>query len=119
MEYDWRPDCGSCGKKHTKNIRTSRDGVFYCSGCWKWIGKGYSVEEITECRKKTSCDILGIAGKVSKTGLVIDHCHETGKIRGVISHNVNKAEGFLRAAAKESGMTIREVSEKLLKYLGE
>ena len=36
---------------------------------------------------------------------VLDHCHKTGKIRGVLHRNCNSTEGRVRSARQRSGMT--------------
>ena len=42
--------------------------------------------------------------------LVVDHCHETGKVRGLLCHNCNRALGLL----KDNKVAI----QKALEYLG-
>lgn len=118
-ENDWRPTCPCCGRKALNNIRMRVDGIIHCQSCKKYLTLGNSPEVVRDAANKTSCDILRIPGKQSRTGLHIDHCHETGKIRGTIHSTLNTAEGQIRKASKLSGLTMREVCEKLLEYLGE
>ena len=58
------------------------------------------------------CDVdvtLSIARNDTTRG-VIDHCHNTNRIRGILCHNCNKALGLV----KEKTDTLR----KMIRYLG-
>ena len=50
-----------------------------------------SVEEYTEYMKNAECSICE-----SKERLVLDHCHNSGKIRGVLCRTCNTGIGHLR-----------------------
>lgn len=50
-----------------------------------------SVEEYNEYMTDAECSICE-----SKERLVLDHCHNSGKIRGVLCHNCNVGIGNLR-----------------------
>lgn len=119
MDTDWRPTCPCCGRKTLNNIRMRIDGEIHCQTCKKYRSLGNSLEVVKDAMAKTSCDITGIEGKQGLKGLHVDHCHETGKVRGTIHRTLNVAEGQIRKASEISGLTIREVCEKLLEYLGE
>lgn len=43
-----------------------------------------------------ACEVCGVSHEDSVRGLMIDHDHKTGKIRGVLCKNCNLAEGFTR-----------------------
>ena len=42
------------------------------------------------------CKICGIHKDDTKMGLVIDHCHKTLEVRGLLCHNCNVALGHLK-----------------------
>ena len=48
--------------------------------------------------QKGKCKICGSEGfkmaEYHKTLLVVDHCHETGKVRGLLCHNCNRGLGL-------------------------
>jgi len=61
------------------------------------------------------CGICGSEGFLMnpdrhKARLVVDHCHDSGKVRGLLCHNCNRALGLF----KDSTDTI----QKALNYLG-
>ena len=51
------------------------------------------------------CDICG--QEPSKRKLVLDHCHETGKLRGLLCGNCNKGLGFFKDNAAILELAIR------------
>jgi hypothetical protein len=55
---------------------------------------GVTIEQIEELREKqnNTCAICG--GPPTKNGLVIDHCHATGKFRGLLCNGCNSGIGF-------------------------
>lgn len=66
----------------------------------KWYMKkqyGITVEEYDEmlARAENKCEICGVHQKDLKKKLVIDHCHDTGKLRGMLCHACNLAIGKL------------------------
>ena len=58
---------------------------------------GITVEEYDEmlARAENKCEICGVHQKDLKKKLVIDHCHDTGKLRGMLCHACNLAIGKL------------------------
>ena len=51
------------------------------------------------------CDICG--HEPGKRKLVLDHCHETGKLRGLLCGNCNKGLGFFKDNASVLELAIR------------
>lgn len=60
---------------------------------WKQKGGVASFEEYQAAWTKTHCDCCGVSFEEREK--TIDHCHETGKLRGTLCHNCNVAEGLL------------------------
>ena len=60
---------------------------------WKRKGGNASYEEYTEAYNKTHCDCCGAS--FEDRAKHVDHCHETGKLRGTLCHNCNVADGLL------------------------
>ena len=55
---------------------------------------GITVEEVRDLRK-LPCRICGTEKCKSGRAIAIDHCHETGRIRGVLCANCNTGIGLL------------------------
>jgi hypothetical protein len=69
-------------------------------------------EEMVE-KQNNKCLICGneplIDGKIQNRSLHIDHCHKTGKIRGLLCHLCNRGIGLFRER--------KDLIEKALKYI--
>lgn len=63
---------------------------------------GLTYKEVLKLRKKQNelCAICGEKGFMMndrvKSPLNVDHCHETGKIRGLLCHNCNRGLGLFQ-----------------------
>ena len=55
---------------------------------------GIPLEQVQELRSITHCEICGVELQhYQKGGACIDHCHTTGKVRGILCSSCNKALG--------------------------
>lgn len=102
--------CEECGKIAWEN------GYFMRT--YGLSRKGY--ERMFE-EQEHKCKICGDGGfrinsKTEKT-LCVDHCHETGAIRGLLCHNCNRALGLLRDKKEllQSAIEYLERSETIRK----
>jgi hypothetical protein len=59
------------------------------------------------------CELCGADGSKSKKGLHIDHCHDTGRVRGVLCNHCNR-----QIAGFEAIMKDRNLHCKVVAYLG-
>ena len=57
---------------------------------------GISYEQAKELRSVTHCQICGVELGRGKNQFAIDHCHETGQVRGVLCGLCNKGLGMFR-----------------------
>ena len=56
---------------------------------------GISIEEVQRLRSIPNCEICGAELQhYTKNGSAIDHCHTTGKVRGMLCGSCNKALGL-------------------------
>ena len=132
-KFKKRPEktCGVCGTVFRPRVIRQT----YCStGCntkaWEtgyfMRTYGLSREEYDRLFQEQNhrCKICGIKGfrinsKTEKT-LCVDHCHTTGKIRGLLCHNCNRALGLLRDSKNllQSALSYLEGSETIRKEYG-
>jgi predicted nucleic acid-binding Zn ribbon protein len=99
--------CRNCGKKFTPNAPSE----LFCSDECKdvasasaYLKRNYNIDYRTYLsmliEQNHKCKICGGEGflmrKHHKTKLVVDHCHSTGKVRGLLCHNCNRALGLLQ-----------------------
>lgn len=67
--------------------------------------------EFISARADGKCEICGGRGFLMrewhKSYLVIDHCHSTGDVRGLLCHNCNRALGLLQDSVENLKSAIR------------
>lgn len=95
-------NCNFCGELYKPKGPASR----FCSPpCRKHnrrqIQYGLSKKAYLRLLSKEVCDICGEDGFVMdasryNSGLVVDHCHQTGIVRGLLCHNCNRALGLFQ-----------------------
>lgn len=105
--YFHEKPCKECGNLFTPTAPSE----LYCSDLCKDKGSasaylirnyGISYEEYMRMHSEQGgkCKLCGGEGflmrKHHKTKLVVDHCHSTGKIRGLLCHNCNRALGLMQ-----------------------
>ena len=81
-----------------------------CRDCYTEDGERYRFglgrEEVRALRSREVCDLCGNPGSPRK-GLYIDHCHETGKVRGHLCSPCNAALGLM----KDNAALLRRAAE--------
>lgn len=79
---------------------------------------GLSLEQYDELLKKQegSCAICGSSDSRSTrtSNLFVDHCHTTGKIRGLLCHHCNIALGYMEDDIERLRKMIEYISDKSL-----
>jgi hypothetical protein len=113
------PRCPSCGETSIAKFYVDKEGKRtnrYCRECHKeackkrWHARtlldrrssrnykyGISKEELVSLylQQNNKCAICGDEPKTER-GLHVDHCHKTGKVRGLLCHGCNTGIGALR-----------------------
>ena len=88
-------ECKSCKKERAK--------VYYNNNTDKWRDKHYSkaynlsLDDYTAMLAKQDgkCAICGCTESRDGKRFAVDHCHDTGKVRGLLCRPCNSAIGFL------------------------
>ena len=74
----------------------------------KAITYGITMEDVEELMSRMKCESCGDSGKP----LVIDHCHETGRVRGVLCNQCNTSLGLLKEDVGRMANLIKYTNEK-------
>ena len=88
--------CKTCAISHNKN--------YVKNNPYNWIAKKYNVSlEVAKnlyLRSMQTCDICGTPWDGTKERLCVDHCHTTGKVRGIVCKHCNHILGHSRDSIK-------------------
>ena len=98
--------CNRCGVEKPRSEfhknRNTKDGLTTpCKSCKKEYRRDYTLSKwgITlqefDAMASDGCGICGTKTCDSGRELAVDHCHETGKVRGVLCRTCNQALGKL------------------------
>ncbi len=99
----YRSNCKTCTAKST-SAKWKNDPDFRARGYARSIKHqrqakyGVSCEDYKNLMEKAnnSCEICGTTECATGNGLAIDHCHSTGKVRGILCQACNTALGSFR-----------------------
>ena len=74
---------------------------------------GLTTEEVEAMMETTHCQICGVelTQDTTNTGMAIDHCHDTGKVRGVLCNRCNRGLGFFADNIENLHKAINYLSE--------
>lgn len=125
----WQVKCKHCGELHTQHQRQIRKGAMsmQCpeykapnwSGLDRWDGiirrkYGITLEEYEQKLEDQGgvCAICGKPDEVEGRRMAIDHCHDTGAVRGLLCGNCNRGLGNFQ----DSHQLVAKAAEYLLKY---
>jgi hypothetical protein len=104
-----RPECKQCtsiNRKNTYNFETRRKHELN-----RKYKDGHNEYLRLHEKQNGKCAICGCAENGRYKSLSVDHCHDTGKIRGLLCNNCNRGIGLLQDSCK--------VVENALQYLKE
>ena len=93
--------CNTCSHSAVAAWRIANPTKFKASTLKKYWPELSGSESLDEYNKlleaqNHGCGICQIPAKDLKFGLCVDHCHSTGKVRGLLCDNCNQALGLLK-----------------------
>ncbi len=119
LKLQKRKDCNKCGiNQSIDNFRSGKQKYVQsiCIRCYALKKYGLNLKQYLEIleRQNNTCAICKeketiTIGKSGKMSLSVDHCHTTGKIRGLLCYRCNTSIGHLKEDI--------EIFENAIKYL--
>lgn len=109
------PQCRSCcaivaRRQLVNRAARRRENPAKFAEAYRLEKYGLSVKEGAALRAKQQGMCPGCLNSLSTVREVVDHCHETGKIRGLLCHNCNVALGHI----KDQANTLYRLAEYLV-----
>ena len=114
-------DCVKCGESYTPTTAAQK----YCSGrCWNAVARAkrerlHRIKITPEHyavlldKQGGKCRICGVAAGANtrRERLAVDHCHSTGKVRGLLCHRCNTALGLFYDRRESLAAAIEYLAE--------
>jgi len=87
----YRANCKACRREQRKGCPTQRNG-------WYKRKYGITLEDYNKIftEQKGCCKICNTHQVELKIRLAVDHCHTTGKVRGLLCDTCNRGLGYLK-----------------------
>jgi len=86
--------CVQCGRTD-KRTETNRKHCNRCNDLWKTYRLTHLQYQNLLVEQDNQCQICGVEPDPDGKRLAVDHCHTTGRIRGLLCSNCNTAIGLL------------------------
>jgi len=112
-----KPVCKTCRNKITREHRATHGRTETPEQRRKWQLKakyGVSLEDyaVLANEQDNKCKICGAGHDKGQAGfLVVDHCHTTGRVRGLLCSNCNSALGLFRDEEESLKNAIRYLAD--------
>lgn len=89
--------CKKCGKLRYSKLFYAKDTwCRFCSRNYHKLHQSSLWNKTKTLKIKTQSNRCAICNELFKTKAALDHCHKTGKIRGVLCINCNSGLGFFK-----------------------
>ena len=92
----YKSHCKECVREQRREYYSTPQGYKYSiEKSWRDKGVEFTVEEYDNLlqEQELGCAICGAQSNKNGTRLCLDHCHTTGKIRGLLCHYCNTSLG--------------------------
>ncbi len=86
--------CVQCGRTDNRTSK-GRSNCNRCSDLWKHFRLKHFQYQNLLLEQNNQCKICGVEPDPDGRKLAVDHCHTTGKIRGLLCSNCNTALGLM------------------------
>lgn len=128
IKHGPRPECKICTKERSaKNWKKNKKTIVDRNNEWREVNKAklatytrkqslrrkYNITpEAYEEMMKSQNNECAICKQISEKTFAVDHCHKTGKIRGLLCSACNTALGFL----KEDLTIVESLKKYIIKH---